>query len=283
MVKILKATFGDEFGNTNVMKSLSDKVKDGEIDVYVDSSIIPIVDRATGVGSTRLTPQEEEEITSAAEDICGPSDQVCLEVKKDELLEAAIKKKAATKTASTAEIIKGRRLKVTYQTESGETRTAVIPEGQQFRVGKLGETSKDMPVETKIPAWKQLLDSGWTIAGLFVATFFWAASIILTWMTFVRYDSKILAAGMTAIAVLIPYSGFGLSFFGPFIAEYFRVDKMARLKAAVPEEVASVAKAAPGLIPNAPALPTMDKGLIPAAPPVLGAPMKGGRILSRRK
>jgi hypothetical protein len=96
---------------------------------------------------------------------------------------------------------------------------------------------------------------------------------------------------MTAISVFIPYSGFGLSFFGPFLAEYFRVDKLGRLQASVPEEVGTIAKATPGLIPAAPALPDMAKGVIPNAPPVLEDPtpladsMKGGlrRILLGRK
>ena len=97
----------------------------------------------------------------------------------------------------------------------------------------------------------QIASSVWGVVGMSVLAFLWATSIILTWMTFVRYGSKILAAGMTAIAIFIPYSGFGLAFFGPFIAEYFRVDKLARLQAVVPEEVAAMAKAAPGLIPKA--------------------------------
>jgi len=251
MVKILSATFGDDFGSTNVLKTLSDRVKDDEIDIYVDSSIIPIVDRATGANSTNLTPDEKREMQNAAEDICGPTDQVCLEVKKEELLAQALKTKEATKTASTAEIIKGRKLKVKYQTASGDIRTAVVPEGQQFQVSDLGKPVKQEPVETQTPEWMQIASSVWGVVGMSVLAFLWATSIILTWMTFVRYGSKILAAGMTAIAIFIPYSGFGLAFFGPFIAEYFRVDKLARLQAVVPEEVAAMAKAAPGLIPKA--------------------------------
>jgi hypothetical protein len=296
MVKILKATFGDDFGSTDVMKTLSDRVKDEAIDIYVDSSIIPLIDRATGAKSTNLSDDEKRDIKSTAEQMCGPTDQVCLEIKIQELADAALKKKESTRTASTTEVIKGRKLKVTYQDASGGTRTAVIPEGQQFQVGNLGKAQIiEPPVITETPDWMKVLSSGWGVFGLTVMTFLWASSIILTWMTFVRYGSKLLAAGMVAIAVFIPYSGFGLVFFGPLIAEFLRVEKLARLKAVVPEEFASAPLAdlstmAKGVIPTAPSLPEMAKGLIPPAPDVLEDPtplaasMRGGwRILLGRK
>lgn len=252
MVKILSAKFGDDFGSTDVMQSLSNKVQDGAIDVYVDSSIIPIVDKAAGAKTTQLSADEITEVRDTAVQMCGPSDQTCLEIKRQEIADAKLKQKEAEKTMSTAEVIKGRRLTVTYQDASGARRTAVVPEGQQFQVGKLGTESTPAPIETVEPAWKQILSSGWGIVGMFIAAFLYTASVVMTWMTFNAYSSKIIAGSMTAIAVFIPYSGFGLSFFGPFIAEYFRTDKLGRLKAAVPEEVGAIAKAAPGLIPPAP-------------------------------
>jgi hypothetical protein len=134
-----------------------------------------------------------------------------------------------------------------------------------------------VPLETRLEPYKQIFQSWWGILGTAGAVFLYASSIVITWMTFDRYGSKITAAVMTAIAAFIPYSGFGLSFFGPFLAEYFRVDKLGRLKAVVPEEVGAIAKAAPGLIPPAPS--------VVGDPTPLAASMKGGlrRILSGRK
>jgi hypothetical protein len=280
MVKIVSATFGDEFGSTNVMDSLSDKVQDGGIDVEVDSSLIPVVDKVSGAKTVKLETFEQQDIKDTVAEMCGDTDQVCQEIKTQELVEAKLKQKETEGKKTTAEIIKGRRLKVTYIDAKGQRREAVIPEGQKFQVDKLGNPPQPtVPLETRLAPYKQILDSWWGILGTALLAFLYVSSIIVTWMTFDRYGSKITAAGMTAIAVFIPYSGFGLAFFGPFLAEYFRVDKLARLKAAVPEEVGAIAKATPGLIPSAPALPKMDAGLIPPAP------IKGGlrRILSGRK
>jgi hypothetical protein len=61
-------------------------------------------------------------------------------------------------------------------------------------------------------------------------------------MTFVKYGSKLFAGGMTIASAVFPLSGFGLAFFGPAIAEYFRVDKVLRVKLTTPEEVAALTK-----------------------------------------
>jgi hypothetical protein len=254
MVVIKSAKFGDEYDTTDVSKSLADKVKDGAIDIYVDSGIIPFVDKASGVNRTRLTDDEAREIKDTVAEMCGPTDQVCIEIKKQELAEAKLKQKEATKTTSTAQVIKGRKLTVTYTDDSGRTRTAIIPEGQQFQVGDLGKLKPTPePVDTTPSAASQVFSSVWGVLGTTVLVFLYAASIIVTWMTFVKYGSKLVAGGMVAVAVFIPYSGFGLSFFGPFLAEYFRVDKLSRLKATVPEEFAAIAKANPLLLPTGPA------------------------------
>jgi hypothetical protein len=211
--------------------------------------------------------------------MCGPSDQTCQTIKTDELVAAKLKQKEATKTTSTAEVIKGRRLTVEYQDANGARRTAVVPEGQQFQVDKLGKPPEpEIPLETRLAPYKEILSSWWKILGVFVATLLYASSIVITWMTFVRYGSKLLAAGMVAVAVFIPYSGFGLSFFAPFLREVFRVEKASR-------DAFDAAAAAPAFLPKT------GPGIIPAAPAVLETPtplaasMKGGlrRILFGRK
>lgn len=254
MVKITKATFGDEFDSTDVLGSLSSKqTKEGDIDVRVDSSLIPVVDRLSGAQTTTLSNDDKQEIKDTVAQMCGPNDQVCMEVRTQELAQAKLKQKEAVKTSSTAEVIKGRRLTVEYVDANGTKRTAVIPEGQQFQTGGLGkEPAGSTAIETKPSIASQIFSSWWGLLGTTLLTFAYAGSIIVTWMTFVKYGSKVFAAGMVAIAVIIPYSGFALSFLGPFIVEYFRIDKIQRLKAVVPEEMAAIAKGEPGLIPTAP-------------------------------
>lgn len=260
MVVIKSAKFGDEFDTTDVSKTLADKVKDGAIDIYVDSGIIPFVDKATGVKTTKLTDDDKREIKDTVAEMCGPTDQVCMTIKQQELMDARLKQKEATKTTSTTQVIKGRKLTVTYTDASGATRTAIIPEGQQFQVGDLGKRNPTPePVDTRPSAASQIFSSVWGVVGTTVLTFLYASSIIITWMTFIKYGSKLVAAGMVAVSVFIPFSGFGLSFFGPFLAEYFRVDKLARLQATVPEELAAITKANPLLLPKT------AEGIIPKA------------------
>ena len=285
MVVIKKATFGDEFDSTDVMKTVTEKLKEGSIDLYVDSSIIPWVDKATNAKTTSLSSDDKQEIKDTVAEMCGPSDQICMEVKTQELVKARLAQKEATKNSSTTQVIKGRRLTVTYTDKGGAERTVVVPEGQQFQLGDIGKKKPGIipPIDMSPGAAKQFFDSWWKIVGAAVAAFLWVSSVIITWMTYIKYGSKVVAAGMVAIAVFIPYSGFALSFVGPFIREYMRVDKLSRMRATMPEELEAITKADASLLPN------VGKGIIPSAPPVMGDPtplsasMKGGNILSRRK
>ena len=294
MPQLLSAKFGDEYDYTDITESLGKKFKEGAVDVYVDSKLIPFVDKATNVKKVKLEDDEKQEINDTVAEMCGPNDQTCMEVKREELTKAKLAEKEAAKTSSTAQVIKGRRLTVKYRDDSGQEKTMVVPEGQQFQLGNLGKGKPDGPKEPQElipPAWKQIFESWWGILGSAVLAFLYVSSIIITWMTFVKYGSKMVAGGMVAISVFIPYSGFALSFFGPFIAEYFRVDKLARLKATVPEELEALTKADPsmlpktaeGIIPKAPDLSKAAKDVALEDPSKLAADMKGGRFLSRRK
>lgn len=301
MVVITRATFGDEFSSTDVLKSIRDRFKDGSIDLYVDSSIIPFVDKVSGVQTVQLSNEEKADIKEAVAEMCGPNDQVCMQVKTQEQVAQKLKEKEVAKASSTTEVIKGRRLTVEYTLPSGEKRTAVVPEGQQFQLGDLGKKYPDRlgPIDTKPSLGEQLYGS---LSGTFktaIFTFLYASSIIITWMTYIKYGSKLLAGGMVAIAALIPLSGFGLSFFGALAAEYFRVERVARLRADIPGALDAMASAPPSFLPktaegfiptHGPSLlPKTAQGFIPTAPAfpedpsALAADMRGGRFLSRRK
>jgi len=239
-IVIKSAKFGDEFSFTDVSQSLQDALKtSGSVAVDVDSSLIPLAARATGRGAIILKTEEQEEIKQTAADMCGASDQTCIEIKTQELAQAKLKEKEAS-GVNAANIVKGRRLTAEY-TVNGQPMTAVIPEGQKFELGSLA--NPEAPKRSFKPSditdpWAPLVSSFLGIFGTSIFTFLYASSIIITWMTFVKYGNKMVAAGLTIVSAVFPMSGFGLSFFSSFIAEYFRVDKLQRLKAVVPEEVA---------------------------------------------
>lgn len=236
MVSIQSATFGDEFSSTNVLKSLQDKLAGGgAIDMTVDSSIIPLLDRATGVGATELSGPERQDVKALAEDVCGPSDQTCLDIKTQEFAEKKMKEKAEAGINS-ANIVKGRRLTVTYTDANGQTRTAKIPEGQKFALGeKAGKPDPSFDYEAAMSPWKGMAASIWAVIGTAVVTFLYVSSIVITLVTYTEYGRRYLTIAMTALSAVLPLSGFGLSFFAPAIAEFVRANAIVSAKVAAEE------------------------------------------------
>lgn len=230
MVVLKSATFGDEFSNTDVLKSLQEKVTEsGSIDVDVDSSLIPLLDKATGAGVTALSDDEKRDIKGQAEQICGPNDQTCLEIKTQELAQARLKEKQ-TESITAANIIKGRRLTVKYVDETGE-RTAVIPEGQKFALGEAGGApDPNFDWEAATSPWRQFFSSIWGIIGTALTTFLYATSLIITWMTFSELGNTVAKVIAMLIAVFIPLSGFGVSFVGAMFPSYFSGDRELRAR-----------------------------------------------------
>ena len=160
-IVIKSAKFGDEFSFTDVSKSLQDRLtSDGNVAVDVDSSLIPIAARASGVGSTTLTQDEIAEAKQTAADMCGSADQTCLEIKTQELAQTKLKEREAAGINS-ANIVKGRRLTTKY-TVNGTPMTAVIPEGQKFELGTLADpksaTNGFKPTDLTDP-WKPMCDN----------------------------------------------------------------------------------------------------------------------------
>lgn len=230
MVVIKSATFGDEFSNTNVLKTLQDKLAEaGSIKVPVDSSLIPVVTRTTGAGSVSLTTQEQADAKAQAAEICGPSDQTCLEIKTQELAQQKLKEKEQA-DISAANIVKGRRLTVTYTDETGKEQTAVIPEGQTFALGADAKPDPGFDYEAATSPWRSFFSSIWGVVGTALTTFLYATSLIITWMTFSELGNTVAKVIAMLIAVFIPLSGFGVSFVGAMFPEYFRGDRMLRAR-----------------------------------------------------
>jgi hypothetical protein len=227
MVVVTSATYGNEFTSTDVLKTIQDTLaKDGAVSIPVDSSIVPVKAKALGPDNT-LNTDEQEEIRELAANMCGAADQVCLEKKTQELAQQKLKEKEAQAVSSTT-VVKGDRLTVEYVDAKGVAQRAVIPAGQMFELGELkkeepGKADPNFDYEAATSPYRELFSSWWVILGTFVGTFIYVSSIIITWMTFAKRNTKLVAATVTAIAVFIPYSGFFLSAMAGALPEYISI------------------------------------------------------------
>ena len=220
-VTIQNATFGDERSNTDVTATLAELIKSkGTISVPVNSSLVPVFGAGT---SAKLTDQEVRDAQSKAEEVCGgTADQVCLELKRQEFQAQRLQEKRMEDNR-VENIIKGRRLRVTYIDENKKLQIAEIPEGQTF---KLGTPKTTPPFKLDTPSFSFSLGGTalsivkWTTVA--IATFFYAFSILITYRSFIEAGYKVLTYVATAVAVLIPYSGYFivLAFFG--LEEYVK-------------------------------------------------------------
>ena len=218
MVAILSAEFGDERSMTNVLSSLTDKFKkDGKIDVPVDSSLIPLI--VKGGENVTLSDQEVKDAKDKAVSACGgANDSVCIERKTQEFQKVRLDEKRNEIESSSANIIKGRRLRVTYKDENGKTQTVEVPEGQYFKLGKAKEEATGAPISvdsTKISIGGTFIEI-WKLLLTMFFTFAYAFGILITWRTFNEYGYVWQKYAATASWVIIPYSGYIITpaFFG---------------------------------------------------------------------
>lgn len=215
MVVVKSATYGDEYSSTDVLSPLQTKLSKGG-DVVVNSSLVPIVSKV--LGPTTLTDAEKEDAKAQAVQACGgSSDQTCIEHKTQEFARKRLQEKE--KEAETpASIVKGNRLTLKYVGSDGRERTAVIPEGQ--RVDLNPPAAK--PFDTDKPgfSWSSVFGTAVTSVLAMTGTFLYVGSVFLTWKYFPRYGMRTLTWIMTAIAVLVPYSGFVLTLGGMIVDGY---------------------------------------------------------------
>lgn len=227
MVVILSAELGDERSSTNVLSSLVSMFKkEGKINVPVDSSLIPIV--VKNEDSVTLTDQEVNDAKDKAVSACGgANDRICIERKTQEFQKNRMDEKKHEIENNPGNIIKGRRLRVTYKDENDKVQTVEVPEGQYFKLGKeaIAEESKPFSIsDTKISFGGTLVEV-WKIISIIGATFIYAFSVLITWVSFKDEGYTWQTYVATAISVLVPYSGFVIiaAFFG--IKTYLRNNK----------------------------------------------------------
>ena len=215
-VSIVSARFGDERSDTDVTESLNKKIKGGNINAPVDSGLIPIVQVG---GRATLTSADQQEVQEKAEKACGGNDTGCIEMKKQEFARQALEKKK-DQMASTANVVKGRKLTVTMMVD-GKQKIFVVPEGQEFKLTEkeLGKRKLVDKQGGSGKSWFTLGDAtaqALKVVTIIVMTFGYVFTVVATYRVFAKAGYEYLTYIATAVAAFIPYSGIWitLGFFG---------------------------------------------------------------------
>lgn len=230
MAYIKSASLGDERAMQDVTKSLNDKIDGGKIQVVADSSLIPMFEVG---GKVSLSSDEEAEIKQEAERQCGSAnDSNCMDVTESKLRQSKMEEKKQQQQSS-AFLVKGRRLTVTYVDESGKEKTVIVPEGQEFKLENLSKRDKksiDNPIakpqfesDWKLPTFTGTTLEILKVTGIILGVFFYAFSIIATYKTFIQAGFTWIGYVATASAVFIPYSGYVIMLIFFAVKEYIRI------------------------------------------------------------
>jgi hypothetical protein len=214
---IQQATWGDENAATDITKSIQDKAKQGYLDLIADNKLVPALDLLSGSQDVVLSDEEKTEINKKATEICGSaSDEKCINFNKNQFESSLLQKKVAEKQSS-ANIITGRRLTLTYKNEeNGKPITVAIPDGQKVVAGKKPEfVGPDLSGLT--PSSTILGALGYV--GQFMLTMLWVFSIAVTYHLLIITGNTITAYILTAISIVVPYSGLLLT---PVALAYFK-------------------------------------------------------------
>ena len=204
-ITIKSATWGDEKGTTDITASMVEKAKPGYLDVVADNKLVPAVDLLTGTKDISIDDSEMNTIKQDAVKNCGGAqDQKCIDYQVNMMQSSVLQKKVA-ESQSSANIVTGRRLTLTYIDDKGVERQTAIPDGQQV---KFGEKPKSSWSFSSI-SWSMFTGVG--------TTFFYIAMVVLgvvhvyavasTYRTFAEMGLTTAKVVLTAIAAIIPLSG----------------------------------------------------------------------------
>jgi hypothetical protein len=232
-VTIQSAYFGDEVSSRNVTDSINSRIRGGQTEIPVNSSIIPLLQVG---GVITLTDDEKKTIQKQAEEECrGGADQNCVTNMKQTLTRQRLQAKETENVASTANIVKGRRLTVKVKDEKGATSEFVIPEGQDFKPDVAVRAAKGEPAKREavapvdlskkpfqLPSLSGTLLKVATIGSAMIGTFLYVFSIMLTYRAFLDASyTKAIVLAFTALAAFVPGSGYVIVFLYNFVPEYF--------------------------------------------------------------
>ena len=204
-IVINQATWGDETSATDITSDLQKQASGGYLNTTANESLVPAIDLALGSKtSVALSEAERSAIGSEATKTCGGgADQKCIDYQTNQLETVKLKEKLQTQQSS-ANIVKGRRLTLTYtDTATGLQKTVAIPDGQQVKFG----TPPTIGLPT-LPTFSGAVLTGFSTAFTLAATVLYVFSVAVTWRTlklggFTPLPTWIL----TILAVVVPYSG----------------------------------------------------------------------------
>lgn len=209
-VTINSAYLGDERSRVNVTSALQEKVSsDGSISVPVNSGLLPYI---TFNKKIELTKDEEQEAYKKAVNACGnEANKNCMQAKTEEFKRERLEEKEQEQQAN-AGLIKGRRLTVTL-TENGEKKVIEVPEGSTFEYGKATPPSFE-PRKSWFPSFSI---SDVTIglvkySSIIVGSVLYVVSVFITFVSFKSEGFGYWTYIITALAAVIPYSGFLIVF-----------------------------------------------------------------------
>ena len=113
-ITIKRATWGDENAIKDITASMVEKAKPGYLDVVADNKLVPAVDLLTGSKDISIDDTEMGAIKQDAIKNCGGAqDQKCVDYQVNVMQSSLLQKKVA-ESQSSANIVTGRRLTLTY-------------------------------------------------------------------------------------------------------------------------------------------------------------------------
>jgi hypothetical protein len=192
---IKQATWGDEAATTDVTKSIREKSLMGYIDMVADPSIVSSIPLNSDT-TVSLTAEDKKKALDFAVTQCGGgNDKKCIEERTASYEATALQTRVAG-ASSSKNIISGRRLTVTFVDGTGREKTLQIPDGQKLQIGKAPAIQTDKLAE-------QVKTTGLYI----LMTALWVFSVIIVYRTLIAAGWVTTGYALTAVAVLIPYSG----------------------------------------------------------------------------
>lgn len=202
-IVINQATWGDEEAATDITASLQKQAAAGYLDTRADNTLVPAIDLMGTTSTVTLSDSDKADIAKKAVTICGSaSDKKCVDFQSNQLSSSLLQEKTM-KQQSSANIVKGRRLTLTYtDSATGVQKTVMVPDGQAVKFG----TPPTMSLP-KMPTMSGTMLSGASTAMTVVGTLLYVFSIAVTYRLLVITGHLLTAYVLTAVAVVVPYSG----------------------------------------------------------------------------
>ena len=219
-IVINQATWGDESSATDITKIIQQQASGGYLDTVANNSLVPAIDLMGTTSTVSLSDSEKADIATKATTICGSaSDQKCIDFQKNQLESAMIQEKVATQQSS-ANIITGRRLTLTYtDSDTGTQKTVAVPDGQAVKFGKAPTMQMPSLSGTALSA----LTSVGTVIGIALYVF----SIAVTYRLLVLSGHLLTAYILTGTAIVVPFSGLLTTPIALAVFKYMDANKVA--------------------------------------------------------